>query len=161
MTIRAAFKGAACSADQKNNRPKKFTGKKKFLGKKSTKFLKNFSKFYQILNWLDKMQIALTMRISLPMLLSSAWHAPTDEISRFPCNFFPKWPLNFLVSTIRQIIRPSPGALSLRYFQVRDMLQPTKFLELYPLLIWVCNVTMYRTHHLDSIFMYVLYKCAF
>jgi len=39
-------------------------------------------------------------------------HIPTAHsttISRFWCNFFPEWPLNFFVRTIHQVIWPSPG----------------------------------------------------
>jgi len=56
--------------------------------------------------------------IYAPSQLSLCTHNPTAHspaISRFPCNFFRKWPLNFLVSTIRQVIEPSPCTLALAW----------------------------------------------
>jgi len=41
-------------------------------------------------------------------------HTPTTHyttISRFLCNFFLDWPLIYFVSTIHQVIWPSPGTL--------------------------------------------------
>ena len=52
--------------------------------------------------------------IYAPSQLSLCTHTPTTHspaISRFPCNFFRKWPIICLVSMIRQVIWPSPGTL--------------------------------------------------
>jgi len=48
--------------------------------------------------------------------LSVCSHTPTvysTTISRFTCNIFSEWPLNFFVSTIHLVIWPSPGTLKL------------------------------------------------
>jgi len=46
--------------------------------------------------------------------LSVCSHTPTvhsPAISRFPCNFFQKWPFNFVGQHDSQVIWPSPGIL--------------------------------------------------
>jgi len=45
-----------------------------------------------------------------PLHTTPTVHSTT--ISRFPCNFFPEWPLIFLVISIHQVIWPSPGTLA-------------------------------------------------
>jgi len=53
--------------------------------------------------------------ICAPSQMSLCTHTPiahSPAISRFPCNFFPKWPLILLVSTIRQVIWPTSGTLA-------------------------------------------------
>ena len=55
-----------------------------------------------------------TESIWTPSQLSLCTHSPTahsSAISRFACNFFPKWPLIFGQHTVHPVIWPSPGTL--------------------------------------------------